>query len=217
MSETPETRTVRLLLVDGNVLFRESLASLLDAEPGLAVAGQCATAQEAAGLLARSPVDVVLVSFDGWTAAGFATIATVRPAAPDAGILVLAARMEPHDAVRALRSGVCGIFLKDNHAQKLIAAVRMVAGGHAWIDRGLLRALAEGPPGGAAGFGALSDREQRVLRALAEGRTNRRIGEEIGASEAAVKRTLHHLFEKTGTRSRAALVRAALEGSLGER
>src|SRR5579883_3348469 len=192
MSETPETRTVRLLLVDGNVLFRESLASLLDAEPGLAVAGQCATAQEAAGLLARSPVDVVLVSFDGWTAAGFATIATVRPAAPDAGILVLAARMEPHDAVRALRSGVCGIFLKDNHAQKLIAAVRMVAGGHAWIDRG-------------------------VLRALAEGRTNRRIGEEIGASEAAVKRTIHRLFEKTGTRSRAALVRAALEGSLGER
>jgi DNA-binding NarL/FixJ family response regulator len=213
VKELPNAKTIRLLLVDTDVLFRESLASLLDAEPGFAVAGQCGTGSEAASLLHFEPVDIVVLAFHGATEERFAMLAALCPAAADAAILILAARMQPHDAMRALRMGVCGIFLKDNSAQKLIAALRTVAGGHAWIDRGLLRTLAEG--GAAPPLAALSEREQKVLRALAEGRTNRRIGEEIGASEAAVKRLLHHLFEKTGTHSRAALVRAALEGSFG--
>ncbi len=211
MNELPDAKTIRLLLVDRDVLFRESLASMLDAEPGLAVAGQCSTGSEAVSLLQFGPVDVVVLGFHGVTEERFKTLAALYPAVGDAGILILGDRMQPHDAVRALRMGVCGIFLKENSAQKLIAALRAVAGGHAWIDRGLLRTLAEG--GAAPPLAVLSEREQKVLRALAEGRTNRGIGEEIGASEAAVKRLLHRLYEKTGTRSRAALVRAALEGS----
>ena len=94
----------------------------------------------------------------------------------------------------------------------------MIAEGNAWIDRGLLHSVAgEAGSSAATPFAALPEREQRVLQAVIAGRTNREIAALLGVSEPAVKRTLRSLFEKTGTRSRAALVRATLDTSFGLR
>jgi len=215
----PETNAaaVRLLLLDRDVLFRESLSNLLDAEPGFCVVGQCAGMDEAVAQLERAPADVLLVAWDG-LGEPYDAVSRLRAAAPQAALLIIAARIDPPAALRALRLGISGIFLKDNSAYKLVSAVRIVAGGDAWIDRGLLQSVAaeaEGSPG--TPFAALTERERKVLRAVVEGRTNRAIGEEVGASEAAIKRTLRNLFEKTGTHSRAALVRVALESPFGMR
>lgn len=174
MAPKPNAATVRLQLLDRDVLFRESLSSLLNAGPGLRVMSQCAAAEEAVEHLKHSPVDVLLVA---WDALG-----------------------ESCDAIAA------------------IAAVRMVAEGNAWVDRGLLLSVAgEAGNHAATPFAALPEREQRVLEAVVAGRTNREIAALVGVSEPAVKRTLRSLFEKTGARSRAALVRAALDAAFGLR
>jgi DNA-binding NarL/FixJ family response regulator len=215
----PETRTatVRLLLLDRDVLFRESLGSLLDAEPELRVTSQCAAAHEAVERLEQCPVDVLLLAWDGLDD-GCDALAALRKAAPQAAILIIAAKIGGGAARRALRLGVSGIFLKHNPAHKLVAAVRMIAQGDAWMDRDLLGLLAgETGDGVVSPFHALTERERKVLEAVMEGLTNREIGALVGASEPAVKRTLRSLFEKTGTRSRAALVRTALDTSFGMR
>jgi DNA-binding NarL/FixJ family response regulator len=210
MGVEPSRKPVGLLLFDRDVLFRESLATLLGAEPGFRVIGQCADSRELETLAACLP-DVVLLAWDNRTHAGYEVLSAIRNLSPQSAVLILGG-MEPREAMQALRLGASGIFREDD-PEKLIAAVHIVAEGGAWLQRGLLRLLAAEISGESAPFDLLTERERMVLHAVLEGKTTRRIGESVGASESAVKRTLRSLFEKTGTHSRAALVRVALQAS----
>ena len=93
----------------------------------------------------------------------------------------------------------------------------MVAAGEAWMDPKMVQTLAEGVSQRREQDlnKLLTEREQRVLRGVFEGLTNKEIGAQIGVSESAVKATLQQLFEKTGVRTSSQLVRIALESSLG--
>jgi DNA-binding NarL/FixJ family response regulator len=83
------------------------------------------------------------------------------------------------------------------------------------IDRRLQDGRVRPEPQGQPAHRPLTEREQHVLRGVFEGLTNKQIAADIGVSEGAVKATLQHLFRKTRVRTRAQLVRVAIEGSLG--
>lgn len=204
---------IRLVLIDDHVLFRESLGRLFASEPDLEVVGQCSRIAEVLEILERSPVDVMLVDFKLGAERGTDLITATRQAGYTGKFLMVTAAMDAVESSEALQLGASGVFLKHNSPSALTKAIHLVASGEAWLDRHIVQLMAERVPvEQEAGFGApLTARDEQVLRGVMEGNSNRKIAEDLGVSEGAVKAAIQQLFRKTGVRTRSQLVRIALE------
>ena len=205
--------STRLLLVDDHVLFRESLGRLLESEPDFEIAGQCGSAAEAIDFLAHDPVDLVLLDFNLPDGLGTNFLQSARQAGYTGKILIVTGAMDLDASSEALQLGASGIFLKHNPASSLLRAIRVTVAGDAWLDAKVIEYLAMRAPKSSVHDlrDVLSERERTVLDLLLEGLTNKRIAERLSITEGAVKSTLQTLFEKTNVRTRAQLVRVALE------
>jgi DNA-binding NarL/FixJ family response regulator len=210
--------SMRLLLVDDHVLFREGLCRLLAAEPGLEIAGDCGTAAEALEVLKHAPVDIVLLDSDLGDDHGSQFIASARRMGFSGKILMVTAGMTARESSSALQLGACGIFLKHDSPGALIKAIRSVAAGEVWVDQRVIHDMAAAVQHSEDQTASkpLTEREQHVLQRIFEGMTNKEIAARLGVTESAVKATLQQLFQKTGVRTRSQLVRIALERSLGK-
>ena len=206
---------LRLLLLDDHILFREGLRRLLQSEPGFETVAECGTPEEALAALSHSPVDVVLLDFELEDDTGTRFIAAATAAGYRGKILMVTAGMEPFDVSIARNLGVSGIFLKYNPPTLLLEAIRAVASGGTWMDP---KIAAPRPAATAvtnrAAPAHLTPREQKVLRSVFEGQTNKEIAYQLGVSLSSVKATLQHLFDKMGVRTRGQLVRIAIERSI---
>ena len=208
--------TIRLLLLDDHVLFREGLSRLLASEPDFEIAGQSGTSAEALGILRRAAVDLVLLDFDLGDDHGNTFLTAARDAGYTGKVLMLTAGMTATESSIALQLGASGICLKHNSPASLARAIRLVASGEMWVDQKVIQAMADGvhraeePPVRKL----LTEREQQVLKGIFEGLTNKEIAVHLGVSEGAIKATLQQLFQKTRVRTRSQLVRIALEASL---
>jgi DNA-binding NarL/FixJ family response regulator len=206
---------LRVLLLDDHVLFREGLRRLLVTEPDFETVAECGTPAEAVEVLSRTAVDVVLLDFDLGDETGTGFIAHANRAGYKGKILMVTAGMIPLDVTVARNLGVSGIFLKHNSPATLLDAIRHVARGGEWMDaRAVPSDSVTTDEAGLQANAPLTQRELQVLRSVFEGLTNKEIAHEIGASQSSVKATLQRLFEKTGVRTRAQLVRIAIERSL---
>ncbi len=200
---------IRLLLLDDHILFREGLSRLLDSEADFQMVALCGTPSEALEVLKRSAVDIVLVDFDLEDDTGTRFISTAQAAGYRGKVLMVTAGMNTLDSALAWKLGISGIFLKHDSPQKLLEAIRTVAGGGTWIETKIVDQKTAPPVSS-----PLTPREQQVLRSVFEGLTNKEIAYQIGVSLSSVKATLQSLFEKTGVRTRGQLVRIAIERSL---
>lgn len=199
----------KILLVAEDVLFRESLARLLDGEADLVVAGQCGTAAEALKALDGSPVELILIETQTGGDAANEFVTRARQAGYRGKFLLLAAGLSRQSSVKALQLGVSGIFLKSRGLETLLRAVRQVASGEAWLERDLIQTLAE------SAEQPFSAAEQQVLEAVLDGLTNRAIAARMGVPEATVKAALRRIYRRSRVQSRAQLIRATLEHSAG--
>src|SRR6202451_4124420 len=206
---------IRLLLLDDHVLFREGLRRLLVTEPDFETVAECGTPAEAIEVLSRTAVDVVLLDFDLGEETGTGFVARAIQAGYNGKMLMVTAGMIPLDVTMARNLGVSGIFLKHNSPAMLLEAIRHVARGGEWMDSRAVPSdtVANDEPSLQA-KAPLTQRELQVLRSVFEGLTNKEIAHKIAASQSSVKATLQRLFEKTGVRTRAQLVRIAIERSL---
>lgn len=207
------SKPIRVLLVDDHTLFRESVARLLASEPGLAVVGGCSTAEDALALLARVPVDLLLLDLDLGQEDGADVLRRARANGFAGPVLVVTAGLSAKQASELLRGGVAGVFFKHDPPAALCQSIRDVAAGGVCFDQELLRKAV----GGIAGEGGrprskpLSERERQVIGHVLNGLANKEIAERLNASESSVKGILQQLFAKTGVRTRSQLVRIALE------
>jgi two-component system, NarL family, nitrate/nitrite response regulator NarL len=199
---------IRLLLLDDHVLFREGVSRLLTSESDFEVVAQCGTASEGLDVLARTPVDIVLLDYDLETDTGTRFISAAYEADFRGRILMVTAGMNELQCSLAWKLGIAGIALKHSSPGRLLEAIRTVAGGGKWNDQEAM-ARSTRPPAR-----ALSPRERQVLRGVLEGQTNKEIAHSVGTSLSSVKASLQQLFDKTGVRTRGQLVRVAVERSL---
>lgn len=210
MGAQPNQRRIRLVLLDDHVLFRESLARLLAAEPNFEVVAESAAPPEALKALKDSGADVVLV--DIGLAEDF--IACARKARYTGKFLAIAREADAGGSALVLWCGASGVFRDSDSSAWFVQAIRLVANGEAWVDHEVIQLLAERyPQHEDRWFATLTDREQSVLQGVIEGLSNRRIGARMGVSESRIKATLQRLFKKASVRTRSQLVRIALEVS----
>jgi DNA-binding NarL/FixJ family response regulator len=192
---------VRVVVAEDSVLLREGVVRLLE-EAGMEVVGQAGDAEDLLRKVRAHKPDVAVVDIrmpPDNTDDGLRAAATIREELPDTGILVLSQYVEEHYAVDLLAAGSEGVgyLLKDRIAEvdRFIDAVRRVDEGGSVLDPEVVaqmlgRRRESGP------LETLTDREREVLKAMAEGQTNRAISEELFVSERAVERHVTSIFQK---------------------
>lgn len=201
-------RDVRVLVVDDQRLIRESIASLLDIQLGIAVVGVAADGREAIeGVLALEP-DVVLMDVRMPTMDGIEAVAVLHARAPRCRVVMLTTFDDEEYVVQALRAGAAGYLLKDLPAAELAEAVRLAHAGVTQLDDAAARHVAAALTPRSTGAlprqstDALTDRETDVLRLIAAGATNREIAARLFLSEGTVKNHISRILSRLGLRDR---------------
>ena len=201
----------RILLIDDHALVREGIARLLSAQPDLEVVGQVATVDAGVEIVRTHPVDVVLLDINLGTHQGGAFLSLARGAGFTGKVLIVTAGVGKIEAARLLERGYAGIFLKHEPPPLLIERIRAIVAGTAIPDPRTNEALLAQFRGPDEPFRPLTPRERDILRGVYAGHTNKEIARDHGISEPLVKAILQQLFKKAGVRSRAQLVRVAVE------
>jgi two-component system, NarL family, nitrate/nitrite response regulator NarL len=206
------THNIRVLLIDDHALFREGMALLFQAEPGFTMVARCNSGAEAIRVLKSKDVDVVLLDLDLGTEKGADFLDTLQSLEFKGKVLVVTAQVNDRDIPNLIRKGIAGILMKHNPPTLLLQGIRDALSGKVWFDQGLLqRALTHSEEEDLVANRELSDRDKKVLSLVLEGLSNKEIASRVQTSESGVKRSLRHLFEKTGVRTRGQLVRVAIE------
>jgi DNA-binding NarL/FixJ family response regulator len=201
---------VKLLVVDDQAIVRQGIAALLTHDDRRTVVLEAA--DTAAGLaLAAGHLDLDAVFLDLAMPGigGMAAIAEFARARPDVPVIVLTASDDPANVRRAFEHGALGYVPKTASSQTLLAALRLVLSGEAFVPALLLR---EGAPGAVAALpvgGGLTTRQGEVLGCLAQGLSNKAIGRRLGISEKTVKAHMTGLLRSLGAASRAEAVSEA--------
>ncbi len=206
-------KAVRILLIDDHALFRESVARLLDAEPGFEVVGDCSSGAEALRILKSREVDMILLDLDLGTERGSDLLEKLRVESFTGKILLVTAGVNQSEVPNLIRKGISGIFMKHGSPALLVQGIREAMEGRAIFEQDMLRRSLETDEQSEVRQAAdkLSERERQVLSFILEGLANKQIADRLQISESAVKASLQQLFAKTGVRTRSQLVRIALE------
>ncbi|MEU4147127.1 response regulator transcription factor [Streptomyces parvulus] len=208
---------VRILVCDDHVVVRAGLLALLDSAPGIEVAGEAGTGEEALTLAARLKPDVVLMDLQ--LGEGIDGVETTRrltsaPAAGSGGpphVLVLTTYDTDADITRAIEAGATGYLLKAERPEELFAAIHAAAQGRTALSgpvaSRVMANMRRPRP-------SLTGRERDILAQLATGLGNREIARALFISEATVKTHLRRIYDKLGVETRAGAVAVAKEQRL---
>lgn len=207
---------IRVVIADDHQILREGLKQLLLAAGDLDVVGEAGDGHEVLERVRTLGFDVLLLDMSMPGKSGVELIKQVKAEKPRLRILVLSMHEEHQYAVRAIRAGASGYLTKESAAAQLVAAIRKIAAGGAFISAEVAERLAldamphaEGPL-----HAALSDREYQVFRLLVTGRTVSDIAEQLHLSAKTISTHKARLMEKLQVDNNAALVRYAVSHRL---
>jgi DNA-binding NarL/FixJ family response regulator len=212
-AEATECVACRVVLVDGQQIFRQAVRALLAAEPGFVVVGEAGRLTEALEAVGTHGPDLVLSDLKLPDSADMQLIPQLRARCPQAAFVVLTALQARDHVAAARKAGVLGYLPKQHGRLELLTAIRSVLAGRRYRT-GLPRSARHGSDGrGAGGAALLTERQRQVLRSLALGHRARDIAATLGVSVRAVYKQRERLRETLQLNSTAALTRfAAYEG-----
>ncbi|HEV8676654.1 MAG TPA: response regulator transcription factor [Methylomirabilota bacterium] len=212
---------IRVLIADDHAVLRAGLRMLIGAQPDMAVVAEAGDGTEALRKALETRPDVALVDITMPNTGGIKAIEWIRQECPKTRVLVLTMHDVPAYLRSALAAGASGYVVKSAADSALLSAIRAVHRGHTVLDPDLALMVVQPPMGrkGAGGLGSgsvsqLSPREREVLDLVAQGHTNQQVAERLGLSVRTVETYRSRLVEKLGLRSRADLLRYALDSGL---
>jgi DNA-binding NarL/FixJ family response regulator len=208
-------KSIRILLVDDQTMFRDGLRVLLSTQPDFQIVGEAADGEQAIRKAAALHPDVVLMDLRMPVLDGAAATRRLRAVQPDVRVIVLTTFDEDAAIFDGLRAGATGYLLKDAPTEKLYEAIRAAARGESFLQPSVAsRVVAEfarlserSPDSIQALLDPLSTRELEILRLLAGGATNREIALQLFIAEGTVKNHVTNIFSKLDVtdRTRAAI------------
>ena len=204
---------IRILICDDHALVRAGLCRLLELEPDLVVVGEAADAEAATERTAALRPDVVLLDVVLPGRSGIDAVPEILRSAAGTRILVLSMQDDPAYVRQAFAAGANGYLLKEAADSELVQAVHEIAAGHRYVHPllGARLAAAEADAEQRSHADPLSEREHAVLRLLALGHTNQEIATLLYISIRTAETHRARIMQKLGLKSRAEIVRYALE------
>ena len=211
---------IRILLADDQQLVREGLCALLDLIPDIRVVGEAGDGAEAVERARQMRPDVVLMDVRMPGLDGVAATRRLHEACPEVKVIILTTFDDDEYVFEGLRAGAAGYLLKDVPSEQLVEAIRAAARGEAFIQPSVARKVV-------AEFARLTEREHRrreqplveplsareleVLALVAEGLSNREIGDHLFITPGTVKNHVSNVLAKLGVRDRTQAVLQAQE------
>ena len=199
-------KSVRVFLLDDHEVVRRGLRELLESEGDIEVIGEAGTAAVAIARIPALRPDVAILDARLPDGSGIDVCRQVRSADPAIRVIILTSFDDDEALFSAIMAGAAGYVLKQVTGQDLLAAVRIVAGGASLLDpqvtERVMRRLREGSDSGPEELKQLSAQERRILELVAEGLTNRQIGERMFLAEKTVKNYMSSILAKLGLERR---------------
>ena len=193
------TRTIRLVLVDDHAILRQGLRSVLEREADLVVVGEASSEGEAEAVVRASVPDVVLLDLKlsaGSDFEGLSLCTKLSGSHPGIGLLVLTTFLDEDLVVRAVHAGARGYVVKDVDTTELVRAIRAISAGDSAFDSRSAAAVVRSLSGRSEPRQQLTDRELEVLRLLAAGLSNNKIGERLYISATTAKFHVSNIMRK---------------------
>ncbi len=199
------TAPIRVFLLDDHEIVRRGIADLLGAEPDIEIVGEAATAAEALRRIPAVRPDVAVLDGRLPDGSGIDVCRDIRSSLPDTRCLILTSYDDEDAIFAAVMAGASGYLLKEIRGNSLLDAIRQVAAGRSLLDptvtERLLTRLRDGAPTDDR-LAGLSAREREILGLIADGLTNRQIGERLFLAEKTVKNYVSSLLAKLGLQRR---------------
>ena len=214
MSPT-EKRTV--LIVDDHPLFRRGLSEVIEASERFGVVAEAGSGPEALELVQRHRPDVVILDISLPGLNGFEVIARLQANRYPGGLVILTMYNDEETFNKAMNQGVTGYVLKENAAIEIISCLKAVAAGEPYVTPSLSKYLlhrrgrAEALSSARPSLEELTNAERRVLKQVAQGKTNKEIGESLFISPRTVESHRSKIRAKLALKGDHGLLKFAVE------
>jgi DNA-binding NarL/FixJ family response regulator len=212
-----DTQRIKVFLLDDHEVVRRGLRALLESDGDIEIVGESGSAVEAVSRIPALRPDVAVLDARLPDGSGIDVCRDVRSVDDRIRALILTSYDDDEALFAAILAGAAGYLLKQVGGNDLLDAVRRVAGGQSLIDPALtarvLERLRNGPADHSE-LAELTERERTILALIAEGLTNRQIGERLFLAEKTVKNHVSSILSKLGLerRTQAAVLAARLLG-----
>jgi two-component system, NarL family, response regulator DevR len=197
---------IRLFLLDDHELVRRGLKELFEAEDDIEVVGESDSAKDAEARIPALRPDVALLDGRLADGSGVEVCRAIRSVDPSINAIILTSYDDDEALFAAIMAGASGYILKQIDGLELVDVVRKVADGQSLLDPAVTQRVLERVRSGGSSLPAelrsLTDRERSILQCIAEGMTNRQIGQELSLAEKTVKNYVTSILGKLGMHSR---------------
>ncbi|HTO14230.1 MAG TPA: response regulator transcription factor [Edaphocola sp.] len=198
---------IRIVLVEDDDVIRESFEFLLNAEKGYAVVGTFSNAMDAIKNIASLNPDVILLDIQLPGISGIEALPKLKEAVPETAIIILSVNEHQDSVFNALSNGASGYLTKNTHPEKIIEAITevMLGGGpmSAHIAKMVVNSFqrsSESP---------LTRRETEILALIAEGKTRKKIADELFVDSETIKSHVKNIYAKLDVHSKEDAIKAA--------
>ncbi|MDH5533957.1 MAG: response regulator transcription factor [Betaproteobacteria bacterium] len=207
---------IKVLLADDHNIVRAGVKELLSDTDDIVVAGEAGNGHEVLARVREQEFDVAVLDMSMPGRSGIELIRQVKSERPKLKVLVLSMHSEQQYAVRALQAGASGYLTKESAADQLVAAIRRVAAGGAYVSAETAEQLALGvnPANDKLPHTRLSNREYEVFRMLAAGKSVTAIADALAVSVKTVSTHKTRIMQKMQLANPTELIRYALEHGL---
>jgi DNA-binding NarL/FixJ family response regulator len=203
MTDAP--RKIRVYLLDDHEVVRQGLRALLESAGDIEIVGESGSAVDASHRIPALHPDVAVLDARLPDGSGIEVCREVRAVDPSIGALILTSYDDDEALFAAIMAGAAGYVLKEIKGTDLVTAVRQVAAGNSLIDPSLTTRVLERvrhPHVLAPELAELTEQELKLLGFIAEGMTNRQIGEQMFLAEKTVKNYVSSILSKLGLERR---------------
>jgi DNA-binding NarL/FixJ family response regulator len=196
------------MLVDDHEIVRDGIKGMLDTQDDIVVTAQAGSVQEAIDEATRTRPDVVVMDVRLADGSGIEATRQIRADHPETKVLMLTSFADDEALFSSIMAGASGYVLKQVKPGELLRAIRAVGAGDSLLDPGVTTAVLDRLRKGKhllrdEKLARLSAQEERILTLVADGRTNREIGEELHLAEKTVKNYVSSILSKLEVARRA--------------